>query len=194
MNINGLQALLQELTSGNDLSAESAAESISQYGQQAVDELAILLQSDQPDSRWWAVRALAEFSSQEAAALLTQALNDAEAEVQRCAALALHRQPCPQAVPDLITLLDSADRLLARLAANALIACGQQATPALLQVIRGASQAARIEAARVLAAIGDQASISTLFNLLDEDSAFLEYWANQGLESMGIGMAFFSPK
>jgi HEAT repeat protein len=55
------------------------------------------------------------------------------------------------------------------------------------------SHIARLEAARALASIGDTRAIPALFDALD-DSALLEYWANEGLERMGVGMCFFSPE
>jgi HEAT repeat protein len=51
----------------------------------------------------------------------------------------------------------------------------------------------RLEAVRALAYIGDKRSIPQLFQALDEDSAMLEYWANEGLQKMGIGMMFYKP-
>jgi HEAT repeat protein len=55
------------------------------------------------------------------------------------------------------------------------------------------SPQARIEAARALGFIGDARAVPQLFKALDGDSAILEYWADQGLERMGVGMVFFNP-
>jgi HEAT repeat protein len=52
---------------------------------------------------------------------------------------------------------------------------------------------ARLEAARSLARIADPRAIPALFDTLDEDSALIEYWANEAFEKMGVGMAFFKP-
>jgi NADPH-dependent ferric siderophore reductase len=46
---------------------------------------------------------------------------------------------------------------------------------------------------RVLALVGDKSSIPALFEALDSDSMLIEYWANEGLERMGVGMVFFKP-
>jgi HEAT repeat protein len=89
--------------------------------------------------------------------------------------------------------MGSQDALLARLAANALACTGADAVPALLEVLEKGEQALRLEAARALAHIGDERSIPALFKALDEDSALMEYWANEGLERMGVGMVFFKP-
>jgi HEAT repeat protein len=50
-----------------------------------------------------------------------------------------------------------------------------------------------MEAMRALALIGDQRSIPLLFEALDSDSMLMEYWANEGLERMGVGMIFYKP-
>ena len=70
---------------------------------------------------------------------------------------------------------------------------GAAAVPALLDLLETGLQAVRLETARTLAMIGDTRAIPALFNALDEDSALMEYWANEGLERMGVGMAFFKP-
>ncbi|MFC1923374.1 HEAT repeat domain-containing protein, partial [Chloroflexota bacterium] len=110
-----------------------------------------------------------------------------------CAALALRYQADPDAIPTLIHRLSLPDRLMARLAADALIATGDESVPALLEVMENKSQPARLEAARALGEIGDPRAIPALFKALDDDSAILEHWAGEGLEKMGIGMVFFNP-
>ncbi len=52
---------------------------------------------------------------------------------------------------------------------------------------------ARREAARSLAAIGDPRAVPALYSVLEDDSALLVYWAEQGLERMGVGMVYFNP-
>jgi len=84
--------------------------------------------------------------------------------------------------------------LLAHLAADALIAIGAAAVPNLLQTLKSDhSQAARLEAVRALARIGDQRSIPALFETLDKESALIEYWADEGLQRMGVGIILFKP-
>jgi HEAT repeat protein len=136
---------------------------------------------------------MAEIHDPHTPALLLQALHDPEPDVRHCAALALRKQPAPEAVADLAACLPSADRLLAHLAADALIAAGKAAVPALLEVMQTGPQAARLEAVRALAGIGDTSTVPALFAALDEESALMEYWAGEGLERMGVGMAFFKP-
>ena len=188
-----LNTLFSHLTSGDDAHAEAAALQIASYGQEGIQRLATILSSLDPDERWWAIRSLAEFDHPDASRLIIQALKDTDNAVQQCAALALRENPHPKAVPHLVDLLDHEDRLLAHLAANALAAIGPPATKSLLDVVKKGEDLARIEAVRALAQYEDHTSIPTLFKLLDEDSALLEYWANEALENMGIGMMFFRP-
>ncbi|KAA3648176.1 MAG: HEAT repeat domain-containing protein [Chloroflexi bacterium] len=192
-NIPGLDTLISHLTSGNDADAEAAAQQIAAYGQEGIQRLATILSSADPDERWWVVRSLAEFDHPDASRLIILTLKDTDKAVQQCAALALREKPDPKAVPHLVALLGDDDRLLAHLAADALAAIGPPATKALLEVVENGADLARIESVRALAQYEDHASIPTLFKLLDEDSALLEYWANEGLENMGIGMRFFWP-
>jgi len=186
-------AWLAELSSANTGRAESAASQPPSDKEKSLAALAELINEKDPDTRWWAVRALAEFESNKAGEWLTDALNDNDESVQRCAALSLRKRPHPDSTKNLIHHLSSADKLLARLSGDALIALGESATSALLEVLNASDESAKVEAARALATIGDTGSISDLFKLLSSDSAILEHWANEGLEKMGIGMRFFDP-
>ena len=186
-------SLISNLTSGDDDLAEAAANDIAAQGAEAIPALLDLLASPNADSRWWAVRTLAEISDPQIPPRLRDALSDPDPAVRQCAALGLSQQPDSEAIPDLIAALNDDDRLIARLAADALGAIGEDAVPALLDIMQNGLHPARLEAVRSLAAIGDHRSIPVLFEALDEDSALIEYWAQQGLERMGVGMTFFKP-
>lgn len=188
-----LSDLLSDLTSGDDSRAEAAVRQLSELGIQAIPELKRLLTHPQPDVRWWAVWALAGIDDPEVPSLLVDSLQDSDGQVRQCAALALRQQPDPRAIPHLIGSLESEDRLLAHLASAALIAIGAEAVPALLEVMENGPQASRLEAVQALALIGDHRSIPALFQALNEGSALMEYWGNEGLERMGVGMAYFKP-
>lgn len=185
--------LVEKLTHGDDQQAEAAVRDFAAHGPRVIPDLGDLLSASDPNLRWWATRALAEVEDPRVPALLGSSLHDADSAVRQCAALALRRQPYLQAIPDLIALLDHEDRLLARLAADALIAAREAAVPALLEIMQNGAQRARLEAVRVLALIGDQRSIATLYAALDDPSSLIEYWADEGLERMGIGMVFYKP-
>lgn len=193
MVLKNLDLLVEELTSGEDGRAEAAANGLAAHGSAALPSLEALLTSPEPDRRWWAVRALAEIADPQVKEDFIKALHDRHPSVRQCAALALRRQPHPEAIPDLVQALSDTDRLLAHLAADALAAIGSPAVDALSQVVEEGLPAARLEAVRALAEIGDTRSIPILFRTLDEDSALIEYWAGEGLERMGVGMAFFTP-
>jgi HEAT repeat protein len=189
-----LETLLAELTSGDDARAEAAVPRLAELGEEAAQALAPLTRDENADTRWWAVRALAAIQEVDIAELLVDGLSDPDLGVRQCAALALRERPDPYTLPELIYLLEDEDKLLVRLAADALIALGAVATEQLLAVVRNSKvQYARMQATRALAEIGDTGSVKLLFEILDEDSALMEYWASHGLDKMGFGMAFFKP-
>lgn len=188
-----LTLLFQQLTGGNDETAEQAAQQIVRLGEQAVPTLLELALSDDPDARWWSLRTLAGIPSPQAKEALIKGLSDENQSVRQCAALGLRLQPTFDAVPSLINLLSDSDSLLARLAGDALVAVGAQAVPDLLLVLKDAPQSARLEAVRALALIGDPRGIPALFAALGEDSTLMEYWATEGLDRMGVGITYVQP-
>ena len=188
-----LDALFMNLSSGSEQEAESALPGIAQAGSAALPGLKDLLASDDPDIRWWALRALAEVNDDAVQPILLAALGDPVVTVQQCAALALRKYPNPGAIPALQSALTQGDRMLARLAADALIAIGDETTPVLLETLENGAQQARIEAIRALASLTDPRAVPALFKALDDGAPLIEYWADQGLQSRGIGMTFFEP-
>lgn len=188
-----LQSLLVELTGGDDQSAEAVIPRLAASGKPAMEALIGLLGNSKSDNRWWATRALSEFQDTEVSPYLIKMLSDAEVEVRQCAALALFNHPDERAVPGLIAALCSEDNILMHLAANTLIAIGEPAVLPLLDVVKKANQASRLEAVRALAHIADPRAIETLMDVCKEDSAMMEYWANEGFERMGLGMVYFQP-
>jgi HEAT repeat protein len=192
-DLESLRACLAELTCGNDQRAEAAAQALGAFGAAALAPLRTLLSSPDPEMRWWALRALSEIDSPEAVRLAVQSLHDPDLLVQRGAALLLRRRPAESALPALGGLLAHPDSLLARLAGDALAALGSPAVPALLEVMKNGSPAARSGAVRALAEIRDGRAIPALFAALDDDSLTVQHWANLGLERLGVGMTFFKP-
>ncbi len=189
-----LENLLSDLTGGVDDRAERAALAIGEIGPEALPHLAALLESGSADIRWWAVRALGELLDPGAAPLLKQALQDPVPDVRQCAARALIVHPAPALISDLIACLESGDPLLARLAGTALIAIGTTTVTVLIEVVEKGPHLARVEAVRALAELADPRAIAAFFHAVqDGDSPLVEYWAEVGLERLGIGMAFFDP-
>ncbi len=188
-----LENLLSELNSGDDERAEAAARQFVMFGESGQAVLHSLLAAPQADCRWWAVRALAEFPPSQAAPYLIQALQDADIAVRQCAAQGLRQAPTPEAIAALSQAMFSPDSLLTRLAANALIAIGGEALPALISLLKNGPPRVRLEAARALALIGDARALPALYAALDDSSTLMEYWIDEGLERMGAGMVFFKP-
>lgn len=188
-----LQALIDELISGEDERAEAAAPQLAEFGQLALPALQQLLSSERVDRRWWAARALAAIPDAGVPPLLVDLLLDRDPSVRQCAALGLRIQPDDRSVPALVTALEDQDPLTASLASDALGTIGEAAVQPLLEFLERGLPAARIEAVRALATIADERAIPALVKALDEDSAVIEYWATEGLERMGVGMVFFKP-
>lgn len=84
--------------------------------------------------------------------------------------------------------------MTARLACNALIAIGSEAVPSLIEILRNGVSHARLQAARALAKIGDPRAIPALMEVLQTDSAISTYWAEQGLDKLGLSMVYFKPQ
>lgn len=190
--MSSLDDLLAGLTSGDESRAEAAAASLAQSGDPALSALASLLNSPEADHRWWAVRTLAQMRASPLEWLIA-ALNDQAAEVREAAALALSAHPAKEAAPALVRALSDEDAMVGTLAANALIAIGQPAVPILLDSFADAPQRGRIHALRALAEIGDHRAIPLMMKAMGEDSAILHYWANEGLERLGLNMVYIKP-
>ncbi len=182
---------LDDLFSGDDARAEAA---LSQIDATHLPALAETLASGEPDARWWAACALALLADPGAVATLLTASADPDANVRAAVLQALGQQRAPEAVTPLIFALADPSPYLARLAADALIQVGQPAVPALIRVLdNDVEPAVRINATRALAHIGDPSAIPTLFRALDDPSAMVQYWADEGLERIGVGQVYFQP-
>jgi HEAT repeat protein len=184
---------LDQLSSGDEELAAKAAQDPPEDDAGALRGLKIILKSADSDARYWATSALAKIPNKQAGEILAALLADNDASVQQCAALALAGNPQENAMDDLLSQLSNPSSQMRRLAGNALIALGDKATRGLHKTLEDGIEIARIETVRALAHIGDQRSITLLFQLLDQDSTIVKYWAEEGLDRLGIGMKFFSP-
>jgi HEAT repeat protein len=182
-----------ELTCGDDRRAERASEALARLGPRSLPRLLSLLQAGAADVRWWTVRCLAGIHETRADRALVEALGDPDLAVRQAAALALRERPMADGLPALLALLGSDDALLARLAGDALAACGAAATTALASAARDASPAIRMGAVRALALNGDPGAIPALYAALEDPSAMVEHWAVEGLDRRGLGMVYFQP-
>jgi HEAT repeat protein len=164
------------------------------FGDAAIEELLSTLKSDKLDHRWWAVRALAEFEQPSAQDALCRVLAESNPPALRhCAAMGLRENPTPKALPGLISALHEKDRLLSRLAADAIAALGPSAIPELQEALQSTEPSVRIEAVRALAKMHDPQAIGALFSVLEDPSSLVTYWAEKGLDDLGVGMVFFEP-
>jgi HEAT repeat protein len=187
-----MEELLAELTSGDDERAEQSIAAIAAMGEAALPRLLELTRAPDADARWWAVRALAA-SPHTRPLDLIPLLGDSSPDVRAAAALALCGHPGEEAVEPLIRLLMNEDSLAAGLAGNALAKIGSPSVPRLLEVMQEAPLSARILALRTLAEIRDHRAIPAMMKCLKEESAVLQYWAQEGLERLGLNMIYVKP-
>ena len=188
-----LNRLLSDLASGDDQRAEACLDHLPLYGKLALESLLDLVHDEDPDRRWWALRALIAFKEETASDALIDALSDTVSMVRYCAALGLRYSPTLKAVHTLTKALTSPDRLFTRLAGDALIAIGQPAIPALAEVLKSPDPPARGEAARALAKMENPEAISALYSAAEDPSSIVQYWIEDAFEKAGIGMVYFKP-
>jgi Uri superfamily endonuclease len=188
-----LGELLHTLTTGDDASRETAALGLGGFGPDAIEPLASLLEREDPDTRWWAARALAEIGGQESIAPLLGALVDPDRDVRACAALALGRLGDGSAAPALASRLNDASAFVADIAADALSMLGEPAVPVLAERLEGKSAHARLLAVRALGRIKSQTAIAPLFGALEDPSYLVRHYAREALESLGVGMVYVAP-
>lgn len=187
-----LPELLNDLTSGDEERAEAAVPSLIELNADAIPALLDLTRSTDVDSRWWALRVLAS-SPHARTEWLIPFLNDAAPEVRQCAALGLSIKADESATRHLILALNDADSMVASLAMNALVKIGGAAVPSLIERVESASQTERIHALRALAEIRDHRAIPIMMKVMQEDSALLQHWAQEGLERLGLDMVYIKP-
>ena len=187
-----MQDLLAELTSGDDKRAENSIPALIRLEMAAIPALLDLTRAEEVDFRWWAVRALAA-SPHTRTEDLIPLLSDSAPEVRAAAALALCNHPHESAVDALIKTLADEDSLTAELAGNALVKIGSPSVLSLLEVMNDAPIGVRVLALRALSEIGDLRSIPVMMKSLSEESALLQYWAQEGLNRLGLNMVYVKP-
>ena len=191
--MNDLETLVSSLTSGDDERAESAAVALAKIGEAALPSLSRLLESQDSDQRWWAVRTIAGMDRPQIE-LLMDRLRDEAAEVRAAAALAMAAHPTDAAVPELVRALRDEDNLVSTLCVNALVALGSACVPALLEVFEAEGPRGRIQIMRALSAIKDPRAIALMLKATEDDSAMLAYWAREGLDALGLSMVYMMPE
>jgi HEAT repeat protein len=190
--VSTLKDLLQDLSSGDETQAENAVSALIEIGEEAIPSLQVLTNSTDADTRWWALRVLAQ-SPHRQTEWLVPFLNDPAPEVRQCAALGLCHKPDERAAQPLIRALSDEDALVGNLAVKALVRIGSAAVPSLIESVKSGSQSTRILALRALVEIRDHRAIPVMMQVMEEDSAFLQHWAKEGLERLGLDMVYIKP-
>ena len=192
--MSDLKALFDALLSGDESRAEDAVNALVELGQDVIPALMDLTHSPDADTRWWAVRTLAQSPLARTAWLVPFLLTDPAPEVRQCAALGLAIKSEASAIDPLVQALNDDDHLTGNLAMNALVKIGKQAVPALIERVNNkSSQSARILALRALAEIRDHRAIPVMMQVMEEDSVLLQHWAKEGLERLGLDMVYIKP-
>lgn len=189
-----LDELLEDLTSGDEERAEGAVQPLTELGEQAIPSLLDLTRSPDVDSRWWAIRALAQSPLCQTEWLVPFLENDPAPEVRQCAALGLAVKADESAIQPLIQSLSDADSMVGSLAMTALVRIGGAAVPSLIETVKDGRQSARILALRALAEIKDHRAIPIMMKVMSEDSSLLQHWAQEGLERLGLDMIYIKPE
>jgi HEAT repeat protein len=184
---------LEGLCSGEDDRALAAVMDLAGIGEPALQPLQDIQNSQNSDHRWWATAALGMIELPAAGPALLRSLSDADAGVRCCAAVGLREHPHPPAIPHLISALGGADRLLSRLCGDALVAHAPESLPGLTEAARASCTSIRMEAVRALSRMEDPIAIPVLLDALEDPSPQVHFWAETGLERLGVGMVFFKP-
>lgn len=188
-----LQNLLDDLTSGDEVRAEKAVSPLIELGEDAISSLLDLTRSKDVDSRWWALRTLAQSPHCRTEWLVPFLANDPVPEIRQCAALGLAVKPDESVTQPLVQALSDEDSMVCSLAANALVKIGGAAAPSLIEIVTSGKQSARIYALRALAEIKDHRAIPIMMKVMQEDSALLQHWAKEGLDRLGLDMVYIKP-
>ena len=193
-NVNALQDLLNDLTSGDETRAETAVAALLELGQPAIPALMDLTRSPDVDARWWAICTLAQAPHARTGDLIPFLLTDPAPEVRQCAALGLAIKAGESAIQPLVRALSDVDSMTGNLALNALVKIGKASVPALIECVKDkSSQSVRILALKGLAEIRDPRAIPVMMQVMEEDSALLHHWAQTGLERLGLDMVYIKP-
>ncbi|HKI54497.1 MAG TPA: hypothetical protein VJ987_10265, partial [Anaerolineales bacterium] len=88
-----LQNLLDDLMSGDEDRAEGAVSGLVELGEEAISSLLDLTRSQDVDSRWWALRTLAQSPLCRTEWLIPFLADDPAPEIRQCAALGLAGKP-----------------------------------------------------------------------------------------------------
>lgn len=190
-----VEHLVQAALDGDDERAEQCVASLDPNDG---PQLQRLLAHPCADVRWWTVRSLAALDA--SPQVIAPLLADGDSCVRACAALALASVPYTPAVNvesivnTLVNHLSDPDAGVADLCALALAHIGSEASPALADTLEHHhSVAVRSRAARALLTAATPDAIPVLFRALDDESIAVQYYAEEALERLGVGLVLFRP-
>jgi HEAT repeat protein len=185
-----LERLLAAIAAGDDDTAEQQALLLTVDDESA---LVALASAADVDERWWAVRGLAVCGGEAAVPALAAVLRDSDSGVRAAAALAAHHVYLrnPTAAQPLLALvaglLADDDGMVRHVAADALAQSGDDAVPALGEVLRTSPhEGARTRAAAALRKIATLRAAALLYPLLNDPNPLVRMYAYEGLDEMGL--------
>lgn len=184
---------LDQFLSAIDADDDGAEALVSELTPADEPALLDLAQSNDADQRWWAVRSLAAVGGPAAIPAIDAALTADDPSLRACAALAvghLHARQ-PQAATSLLAhladLLADDDGFVRQAAADGLALCGDDAVPALAEVIfHSEHEGARTRAASALRKIATMRAAAVLYRCLNDRNHLVHTYAFEALDEMGL--------
>jgi len=183
------QKFLNAIAADNDDQTEQVVTELTPTDEAA---LLALLQAPDANQRWWAARALAHCGTDAAVPGLVVALSDEDHTLRAAAALALGHlyTRAPDAVRPVLeqvaAKLTDNDGVVRQTVADALAFCGNDAVPALAQILQGTHEGARTRAAYALRKIATMKAAGVLYPCLNDTNYLVHMYAYEGLDEMGL--------
>ncbi len=184
-----LERFRAAVAAGNDEQAEALVALLTPRDCPGLLEMA---RQPDPDTRWWALRALAQVGGADAVPTLVEALHDPDPEIRAVAALALaqvHKR-APDAVrPHLAALADllaDPDGMVRQAAGDALAQIGPDAVEVLAQALQSPEPAVRGRAAAALHRMGHMDTARHLFPALEDENLLVRHHAYEALDKLGL--------
>jgi HEAT repeat protein len=151
-----------------------------------------MIESNDPNRRWWGIRALAQVGGEELVPLVADHLHDQAPEIRAVTALAMghiHRHT-PAAVnphlPQLALLLEDDDALVRQSAADGLARCGDDAVDLLAAALESDHEGLRVRAAAALHRIGSMKAAPPLYRHLEDPNPLVRHHAYEMLDKLGL--------
>lgn len=188
--LSGIQVLLRAVDANDDDAAEAVALTLTAEHEAA---LLLLLQGDDPERQWWVIRALGVCGRAATIESLLPFLEEGNNELRAVALMALgkiaqrHPQEVQPFLSSLMACLADPDGLNRQIAADALVQCGNNAIPVLIEKLRySTDQGVRSRAAYALGKIGTMEAAPALYRCLNDPNYLVHTYAHEALDKMGL--------